>query len=133
MKFSDMVRQSLQNLLRHKGRTFLTVLGVIVGCCSVVALASIGIGYSEVQQAILEQMGDLTKITVSAPYNDANKILDDAAVTEMKSISHVRAVIPICTNLRLIVLLPCVIISIDHRWRYEHGDDWRSELAEAYA
>ena len=94
MRLSDMIRQSLQNLLRHKGRTFLTVLGVIVGCCSVVSLVSIGIGYSQVQQASLEQMGDLTKIYISVPYTDSGKKLDDTVVSQLKGIDHIKAIIP---------------------------------------
>lgn len=94
MKLSDMVRQSLQNLSRHKGRTFLTILGVIVGCCSVVALVSIGIGYSQVQHSILEQMGDLTKITVSIRGGGTARVLDKTIVRELKSLEHVSAVIP---------------------------------------
>ena len=44
MKTKDLLTICLQNLTRHKSRTFLTVLGVIIGCCSVVIMISIGIG-----------------------------------------------------------------------------------------
>ena len=38
MRFSDIARSCTQNLLRRKSRTILTVLGVIVGCCSIVLI-----------------------------------------------------------------------------------------------
>ena len=44
MKLGDMIKICLQNLLRRKSRTILTVLGVVVGCCAIVTMLSIGIG-----------------------------------------------------------------------------------------
>ena len=44
MKRNDLLRMCLQNLMRRKSRTFLTVLGVLIGCCSIVIMVSLGIG-----------------------------------------------------------------------------------------
>lgn len=93
MKLKDIVRQGIRNLLRHRSRTFLTVLGVIVGCCSVVIMISIGIGMRLSTQTTLEKMGDLTMITVTAGENSSVK-LDAAAVNQFRSISSVKAVVP---------------------------------------
>ena len=41
MRTGDLIAVCIQNLLRHKARTFLTVLGVVVGFCSVVIMISI--------------------------------------------------------------------------------------------
>ena len=69
----------LQNLMRRKSRTFLTVLGVLIGCCSIVIMVSLGIGMKESQDKLLAQMGDLTIITVNAPQGGRGKMkLDDA-------------------------------------------------------
>ena len=43
MKISDLLKLSFDNLKRRKGRTFLTVLGVIIGTCSIVMMVSIGV------------------------------------------------------------------------------------------
>lgn len=67
MKRKDLLRICLQNLMRRKSRTFLTVLGVLIGCCSIVIMVSLGIGMRESQERTLAQMGDLTIITVTAP------------------------------------------------------------------
>ena len=67
MKQKDMLRICLQNLMRRKSRTFLTVLGVLIGCCSIVIMVSLGIGMKEAQDKLLAELGDLTIITVTAP------------------------------------------------------------------
>lgn len=64
MKINDLISMCLQNLLRRKSRTLLTMLGVVIGCCSIVIMVSIGIGMNESQQKMLSEMGDLTLITV---------------------------------------------------------------------
>ena len=59
MRFSDIAHTCAQNLLRRKSRTILTVLGVIVGCCSIVLMISIGQGISEQNEQMLKSMGNL--------------------------------------------------------------------------
>ena len=44
MKLSDLLRMSWQSLLKRKFRTFLTVLGVVIGVISIVVMVSLGIG-----------------------------------------------------------------------------------------
>ena len=53
MKLFDMIKMCLQNLTRRKSRTILTVLGVVVGCCAIVIMMSIGIGVQNSQQIML--------------------------------------------------------------------------------
>lgn len=95
MKVKDLLRVCLQNLSRHKARTMLTVLGVIVGCCSVVIMVSIGIGMKEAQEKALSQMGDLTIINIY-PLGKGKKAakLDDHAVRQFKEMPEVTAVTP---------------------------------------
>lgn len=47
MKFSDLLSMSVNNLRRRKLRTFLTVLGVVIGTASIVVMVSLGIGLNE--------------------------------------------------------------------------------------
>ena len=44
MKISDLITMCVQNLLRRKVRTLLTVVGVVVGTCAIVVMISIGVG-----------------------------------------------------------------------------------------
>lgn len=94
MKLYDIARQGVRNLLRHRGRTMLTVLGVIVGCCSVVIMISIGIGMRISSEAALAQMGDLNVITVQAPYGTEEKKLDEEAVAKISKLKNVDVVLP---------------------------------------
>lgn len=48
MKFSDLLRMSINNLRRRKLRTGLTVLGVVIGTASIVVMVSLGIGLKEI-------------------------------------------------------------------------------------
>ncbi len=93
MKKEDIFHMCVQNLLRRKSRTFLTLLGVIIGCCSIVIMVSIGIGMKESQEKMLSQMGDLTIITVSPQQNGKGKVkLDDKMLSSFQAIEGVTAV-----------------------------------------
>lgn len=95
MKRKDLLRICLQNLMRRKSRTFLTVLGVLIGCCSIVIMVSLGIGMKEAQDKTLSEMGDLTIITVNAPQGGRGKAkLDDALLRRIRGIPGVEAYTP---------------------------------------
>ena len=44
MNWMDLLRMSINNLKRRKLRTFLTVLGVMIGTTSIVVMISLGLG-----------------------------------------------------------------------------------------
>ena len=85
-----------ENLFRRKARTILSVLGVVIGCCSILLMMSIGVGLNASNQQWLEEMGDLTKIDVYAYSENGNTDLrlDESTVQSIRAIEHVRAVIP---------------------------------------
>lgn len=91
MNIKDTLFMCLGNLKRRKGRTFLSVLGVVVGCCSIVSMMSIGVGMSASQEAWIAEMGDLTAIEVYPNYMDDSK-LDDALVTQLNGMEHIKTV-----------------------------------------
>ena len=74
MRFSDIARSCMQNLLCRKSRTVLTVLGVIVGCCSIVLMISIGQGINEQNKQMLKNMGNLNDITVPVAESAAKPV-----------------------------------------------------------
>ena len=94
MRLSDIGKMCIDNLKRRKGRTILTVLGVFIGCTSIVVMVSIGTGMKESQDKMLTEMGDLSIIEVSQGMNEnGNQAkLDDAAVKSFKEIEGVEAV-----------------------------------------
>lgn len=91
MKLGDMIKICLQNLRRRKSRTFLTVLGVVVGCCAIVTMLSIGIGMQNSMERSLAEMGDLTLIEVYS--GGQNSKLNDEAIRKFESIPGTEVVI----------------------------------------
>lgn len=96
MKISDLFRFSTDNLRRRKGRTALTVIGVVVGVCAIVVMVSLGIAVRDATDSMLQGFADLTKITV---YNSGSQrdtpALDDKMLRQLKSLDHVVAATPL--------------------------------------
>ena len=102
MKFTDLLNLSVNNLKRRKLRTFLTVLGVIIGTASIVVMLSLGIGQSEANKEMIESYGSLTTISVysNAMYGPQDSsteplYLNDEAVESFRHIKHVTGASPI--------------------------------------
>lgn len=116
MKFIDLLRMSISNLWRRKLRTFLTVLGVIIGTASIVVMISLGLGLTRSTMEQIEQSGGLTTITVhegsgvvmssgggvmveaassSGGRDEMAGKLTDAVTEEFKKIPHVKVVSPV--------------------------------------
>lgn len=96
MRKKDLFRFSVQNLLRHKSRALLTILGVVVGCCSIVIMVSLGLGMQKMQEQALAEMGDLTMISITAG-SDGGKTgtkLNDKLVKKLEQIPGVVTVAP---------------------------------------
>ena len=65
MSWIDLLRMSASNLKRRKLRTFLTVLGVVIGTASIVVMVSLGLGLQKSVYDEMEQSGGLTTINVT--------------------------------------------------------------------
>ena len=59
MKISDEISLSARNLLRRKGRTALTLVGVVIGTCMVVLMISLGIAQNQANDEMIQSWGDL--------------------------------------------------------------------------
>src|SRR3989338_3724564 len=64
LKFIETYKTASQALTRHKGRTALTMLGVIIGVFAVVSLVSVGIGVQNYMKEQFEALGS-TVILIS--------------------------------------------------------------------
>ena len=64
MKISDEISLSARNLLRRKGRTALTLVGVVIGTCMVVLMISLGIAQTKTNEEMLQSWGDLTQVQI---------------------------------------------------------------------
>ena len=99
MKISDEISLSARNLLRLKGRTALTLVGVVIGTCMVVLMISLGIAQTKTNEEMLQSWGDLTQVQIYGygmmMSNDGKPLyLDDAAIANIKQIPHVAAATP---------------------------------------
>ena len=103
MSSFDLIDMAVRNLWKRKLRTFLTVLGVIIGTASIVVMISVGIGMNEGYKSQIEEMGSLYVINVNVPYsydaadnkNREKAVLDKANIEKIREISGVEAVTPV--------------------------------------
>lgn len=102
MRFSDLLSMSVNNLRRRKLRTFLTVLGVLIGTASIVVMVSLGIGFNELTMEQIASYGSLTEITVYSDAmwggNEGNKdpnYMTDDVISKFERINHVISASPL--------------------------------------
>jgi len=118
MSILDIISMSLRNLFKRKLRTFLTVLGVMIGTSAIIVMISLGLAINENVLDQLSSWGDVRVLTVRDP--NANSwgggmvyisggsgsssssgraseppSLDDKAVASFKQIKNVVAASPI--------------------------------------
>jgi ABC-type antimicrobial peptide transport system permease subunit len=108
MSKKDIFSMSFRNLWRRKTRTFLTMLGVVIGTASIVVMMSLGIAMDVNFQQQLEQMGELNIIQVYNYGGSRQPVavgaggeraqeplkLDDRAVASFAAMAGVEAVLP---------------------------------------
>ena len=103
MEFFDLLEMSANNLTRRKMRTFLTVLGVLIGTASIVVMLSLGFGLNKSTMEQIEESGGLTTITVygNGSYDDYVKsgelkgVLCDTSIASLTKLEHVTLVSPV--------------------------------------
>ena len=64
MSIKDLLDMALRNLIKRKLRTFLTILGVVIGTASIVVMVSIGLGMNRSFAEQIESQGSLQVVTV---------------------------------------------------------------------
>ena len=101
MRFADILKMCFDSLSRRKGRTILTVLGVFIGCTSIIVMVSIGAGMQESYDQMLKNMGDLSIIEVYRGYNQSTGTqteskLDDKAISWKLSTALSSSLLSVC-------------------------------------
>ena len=108
MNWIDLLRMSSNNLKRRKLRTFLTVLGVVIGTTSIVVMISLGLGMQKSLYEEVDQSGGLTSINVTGAQvgdsmisyasdgdsKDSSKYIDDNLVKQLGELEHVKSAYP---------------------------------------
>ena len=114
MRFWDLIRMSLSNLWRRKLRTFLTILGVMIGTASIVVMVSLGLALDKATMETMESSGGLTTIQVyengmvmdrssdsQEETSQEQKRITDDTIEELGKIPHVTLVSPVL-NLQIL-------------------------------
>lgn len=104
MSFYDLMSMSLGNLWRRKLRTILTVLGVLIGTTSIVAMLSLAFGMKQQMMEQYESMGSVTQINVSpgggmdsdssGSQTDTSTMLTESNMEMFQGMEHVKSVSP---------------------------------------
>ena len=103
MRWIDLLRMSSGSLKRRKLRTFLTVLGVVIGTASIVVMISLGLGMQQSLYREIEQSGGMTSITVTGKDvgsrmvytsddqmgDETKKYITDETIKELEKLEHV--------------------------------------------
>lgn len=114
----DLLSMGIKNLWRRKLRTFLTVLGVVIGATSIIVMLSLGFGMTKASQDQIASMGSLTTITINKGYGGGmmymdesssnskkeEKVLDDKAIALFKNMKNVTAVTPLLETSGILVI-----------------------------
>lgn len=103
MKFRDLVHLALSNLFRRKFRTFMTVLGVVIGTASIVCMLSLGYGLRRSTLSEFEGKKSLREIIVRTNLNfnystgkqDYDNVITDETVELLKQEPEVKLAIPV--------------------------------------
>ena len=82
MKISDLLKLSTDNLRRRKGRTVLTLIGVVIGTCLIVVMISLGIALNQQYEEMGREIRDaLLQVRQQAREEAAAAAAPKAAVT----------------------------------------------------
>lgn len=75
MKFTQAVKMAVKSILAKKGRSFLTMLGIIIGIASVMTIVSVVSGYNTKLMAYYEALGS-NRVTVGGSLNSGESIFE---------------------------------------------------------
>jgi putative ABC transport system permease protein len=96
MKFTQAIKMALMSILSNRMRSFLTMLGIVIGISSVITLIGLGDGTRQTITSSIEGMGT-NLLSVSLTGNKA-KSLTDTELKTLRSYSSVKGVAPIITG-----------------------------------
>lgn len=93
----ETAEMAVSNVLRNRMRSFLTMLGIIIGVASVVALISIVSGVSDEMMSQFDSLGTGT-LSISATGHALKPGLSESDIMEISSLDNVAGVSPSITS-----------------------------------
>jgi ABC-type antimicrobial peptide transport system permease subunit len=94
MKTLTLLRIAYRNLMEHKLRSLLTILGVTIGIAAIIFLVSFGYGLEQLVTNKVVDFNEYTIINVTANSNKAMPLNDDIA-KRLSALAHVQTVAPV--------------------------------------
>lgn len=91
--FKESIIMSWQNIIHNKMRSFLTVLGIVIGVASIIALITIVQGVTKSVTSTVSNMG-ANKITVQAMGTPLKRGLSDNDLKSLSKIANIKGVAP---------------------------------------
>lgn len=84
----------LTNMKQRGVRTFLTILGVVIGVISIVSLLAIGIGVKNELLSVVEATGSVTEVKISGVNEGKrkDKMITDRKAADLEKLEYVQAV-----------------------------------------
>ena len=108
---------AFKNVMRNKTRTFLTVLGILIGIGAIVGLGSIAEGINEAVQSGLElTAGKIIVTEKGSGFFGFTGELTDEDVEVIKEIGGIKEIVPVLSyaeNLQLMKGAECYVIGIE--------------------
>ncbi|MBO5788403.1 MAG: ABC transporter permease [Clostridia bacterium] len=115
--FLNLLRISFTSLRTNKMRTFLTMLGIIIGISSIIAFITIGEG---VTYAVIDQLSGLggNRVNVSIQNTTVKSGFTDEELAMFEELKGVKGISPTMRENRTITLSPQLTNSVYHETTY---------------
>lgn len=95
--FKESIIMSWQNIIHNKMRSFLTVLGIVIGVMSIIALISIVQGVNDEMMGQFSELG-ANKLTIQTTGTPLKSGLSDKDLQLLSEIEHVKGISPTLTT-----------------------------------
>lgn len=95
--FKESIIMSWQNIIHNKMRSFLTILGIVIGVMSIIALISIVQGVNDEMMGQFSELG-ANKLTIQATGTPLKSGLSDKDLQLLSEIEHVKGISPTLTT-----------------------------------
>lgn len=94
MRFFDLMGLAYKHFKFAKTRSFLTVLGMVIGIGAIILFVSLGFGLQKITTSSVASLDDMQTLTVTPP-EGSNILLDENWVNKVKAVNNIKDVSPI--------------------------------------
>lgn len=92
---SDIFLEAMRNLRREGARTYLTLIGVVIGISAIVALISIGLGFGAAVEQQFESLGSNVIFIIPQGYGPSKVNISNLDIRSLENINGIDLIAPI--------------------------------------